>query len=144
MKRILILVVALMAVSINVNARDTKHLMSIESAMARADFKERLNSSVRFYFGDQAHPTPTQRFGERVTSKKTNGFNKTDRESCEWVLLSALLALEKSAIAAGGNAVVNIRSFYNKNAFSSTTEYECHTGAIITGVALTGDVVKLP
>jgi hypothetical protein len=43
----------------------------------------------------------------------------------------------------GGNAVINIVSYYKKNVFSSATEYECHAGAIIAGVALKGTVVKL-
>ena len=144
MKRILMLLVVLGGVSVNANAADNKLLMSIESAMARADYKERLDPSVRFYFGNQSHPAPVKRLGERVTNKRTNGFNKTDNESCEWALLSALLTLQQSAVAAGGNALVNIKSFYKKNAFSSATEYECHTGAFVTGVALTAEVVKLP
>ncbi len=43
----------------------------------------------------------------------------------------------------GGNAVVNIRSKYGKNEFSSTTDFECGAGAVIAGVTLVGDVVKI-
>ena len=42
----------------------------------------------------------------------------------------------------GANAVVNIVSYYKKNVFSSPTEYECHAGAFVTGVALKGMFVK--
>ena len=34
-------------------------------------------------------------------------------------------------------------SYYKKNTVSSETEYECHAGAVIAGVALIGDVVTL-
>jgi hypothetical protein len=30
-----------------------------------------------------------------------------------------------------------------KNTMSSTTEFECHAGAVIAGVALKGDFVKV-
>lgn len=125
-------------------ARDTRHLLSIEEAMNSSAFQERLNPEVRFYFGDSAHPTPQKRLGEYVTNKKTNAVGKSDRQACEWVFLSALLSLEQRALSEGGNAVVNVRSYYKKNVFSSTTEYECHAGAVIAGVALIGDVVRLP
>lgn len=125
-------------------ARDTKHMLSIQDAMNSSEFQERLNPEVRFYFGDASHPAPQRRLGEYVTNKKTNAVGKTDQRACEWVFLSALLSLEQRALAEGGNAVVNIRSYYKKNTVSSTTEYECHAGAVIAGVALIGDVVRLP
>lgn len=134
----------LMAVSLNVQARDTRHLFSIEEALNSATFQGRLDPNIRFYFGDQAHPEPLQMRGEYVSNKKTNAFNKSDQEACEWVLLSALLSLEQRARAEGGNAVVNVRSYYKKDEFSSTTEYECHAGAIMAGVALIGEVATLP
>ncbi|MCK9467785.1 MAG: excinuclease ATPase subunit [Porticoccaceae bacterium] len=141
----LALVFALVALfSLPGHARDTKHLLSIDEAMSSADFQERLDPNVRLYFGDTPHPQPLQRRGEYVSNKKTNAVGKSDRRACEWVLLSALLSLQERAVAEGGNAVVNIRSYYKKNTFSSTTEYECHTGAVIAGVALKGEVVKLP
>jgi hypothetical protein len=43
----------------------------------------------------------------------------------------------------GANAVVNVESFYRKHAVPSKTEYECHKGFLIAGVALRGDVVQL-
>ncbi len=43
----------------------------------------------------------------------------------------------------GGNAVINIASYYKKNTVSSDTEFECHAGAVIAGVAMIGDVVTL-
>ena len=38
--------------------------------------------------------------------------------------------------------VGNIVSYYKKKAYSSPSQYECHTGNIIGGVALKGDIVK--
>lgn len=129
MKRIILLLLVICATATNAAyAGDKQHKLSISDAMQTSDFKTRLDAGVKFYFGKQAFPSPSAQMGERVTNKKTNAFNKTDRQACEWVLLSALIALQNSAVAAGGNAVVNIESFYKRNEFSSETEYECHTG----------------
>jgi len=38
---------------------------------------------------------------------------------------------------------VNIVSYYRKIEMSSPTDFECHAGAVIAGVALKGDFVKL-
>jgi uncharacterized protein YbjQ (UPF0145 family) len=59
------------------------------------------------------------------------------------VFLSAVLSLRDRAVKEGGDAVVAIRSFYKKNEVVSDTEYECHAGALIAGVALKGTVVTL-
>ncbi|WP_374041196.1 hypothetical protein [Massilia sp. MS-15] len=42
----------------------------------------------------------------------------------------------------GADAVVNIVSNYKNVEMSSETEFECHDGAMMTGVALKGDFVK--
>jgi uncharacterized protein YbjQ (UPF0145 family) len=57
--------------------------------------------------------------------------------------LSALLSLQNRAISEGGNAVINIRSFYKKNEISDKTKFECRVGVLMAGVALKGRVVSL-
>jgi len=54
-----------------------------------------------------------------------------------------LLALQNRAKREGGNAVVNISSYYKKKTVSSKTRFECHAGAFIAGAALIGKVVKV-
>jgi len=39
--------------------------------------------------------------------------------------------------------VINIRSNYRNNETSSATDYTCGAGAVIAGVALKGDVVRI-
>jgi uncharacterized protein YbjQ (UPF0145 family) len=125
------------------HSRDTQHMLSIEEAMQTSDFKKRLDPSIALYFGSQRHAKVQQTLGDFVTNKKTNALNKTDEEACRWVLLSALLSLQERAKKEGANAVINIASYYKKNKISSNTRYECHSGAIMAGVALTGEMVKL-
>jgi len=124
-------------------ARDEVYPVSISEAMASSDAHEKLDGSVRFYFGDARHPAVLQRFGDYVTNQKTNSFLKSNERACSWVFLSALIELQKRANKLGANAVVNIRSYYKKETVSSTTEIPCHAGAAIAGIALKGDFVKV-
>lgn len=124
-------------------ARDTKHLLSIQDAMTTADARDKLDPAIRMVFADAPHARVTKRFGNFVANRKTNAFGKSDQRACEWVMLSALIALQDRAKAEGGNAVINIESYYNQQPMASRTEYECHAGAIMAGVVLRGDVVTL-
>lgn len=140
---LIILTVILFLVPPAAYSRDTTHFLSIEQALQSTQFQTRLDPSVRLYFGGQKHPKVTHSLGTYSSNRKTNAFNKTVDEACQWVLLSTLLSLQDRAKKEGGNAVVNISSYYRKNIFKSNSKYECHTGAIIAGVAMRGRVVKL-
>ena len=110
--------------------------------METKDAQEKLDGSVKFYFGDQPAPQVLTMLGSDVSNRKTNAFGKSDEKACNWAFLSAMVALEKHAQQIGANAVINIVSYYNKRVMSSATEFECHAGAIMAGVALKGDFVK--
>jgi len=125
------------------NARDTTHILPIAAAMETKDASEKLNGSIKFFFGAQKSPTIVKKLGSYVSNRKTNAFGKSDEQACRWAFLSALVAFEKRAQELGANAVVNIVSYYKKNEMSSATEFECHAGAIIAGVALKGDFVTI-
>lgn len=145
MKKIIYLVLTstlLLGISTGQARNDILRLL-IEDALSQPEAQSKLHSSVSLYFGDQAHPEVERRIGTYTSNKKTNSFNKSDKEACEWAFLSAMLSLQQRAISSGGNAVVNIRSFYNKNDFLSATEFECGAGNVVSGVTMIGDVVKL-
>lgn len=146
MKKILLTVAvtcAAVASALPAQARDTRLMMPIEGAMQTADAQSRLDQGVRFYFGKQATPKVIQRLGTDKTSQKTNSFGKSAETSCNWAFLSAMLRLQKRAQELGANAVVNIVSNYKNVEMSSTTEFECHDGNVVSGVALKGDFVKI-
>lgn len=120
-------------------ARDTKYMLSIKQAMSTPEAQEKLDSSIHFEFG---HQSPGAILEEAITNRKTNSFGKSDEKACEWAFLSALISLQEKAKSLGAGKVTNIQSYYKKNAVSSTTEYECHAGALIAGVALKGSIVQ--
>jgi uncharacterized protein YbjQ (UPF0145 family) len=125
------------------HARDTKHLLPIAAAMATKDANERLEGSVKFFFGKQEYPKVVAKLGSDISNRKTNAFGKSDEKACNWAFLSAMIALERRAKQLGANAVVNIVSYYRKVEMSSTTDFECHAGAVVAGVALKGEFVRI-
>jgi len=136
-------VAILMAVMPPAYGRDTKLMLPIDVAMATKDAEDKLEGSVKFFFGNQEYPKVATKLGTDVSNRKTNAFGKSDEKACNWVFLSAMVALERRAKQLGANAVVNIVSYYQKVEMSSTTQFECHAGAVIAGVALKGDFVKI-
>ena len=134
---------ALLALTSTASARDTRVEQSLRELISSQAAKDAgIDGSVRFYLAGQP-VSVQQRLGEDVTNKKTNAANKSDVEACNWVALSALLALQDGAKSRGANAVVDIVSYYKKNEFKSTTSYECYAGAILAGVALKGTYAKV-
>jgi hypothetical protein len=125
------------------NARDEHLKMSIKDAMETPDAKEKLGSDIKFFFGKQKTPKAARTYGTFTANKKTNFANKSDKDGCAHAFLSAMLSLQDRARSEGGNAVINIESYYKKESFVSETEYECAAGKIMGGVALRGTVAKL-
>lgn len=126
-----------------VGASDDVYMLSISDVLATQDAKDRLDNSVKFFFGDAAHPAVQHKFGEFVTNQKTNGFVKSDVTACSWVFLSGLLEFQKRAEQLGANAVINIHSYYKKEDISNETQIPCHKGFLVAGIAMRGDFVKV-
>ncbi len=142
MKMITMSLAALAVTAAPAAARDTRYELKIADVQADPRYAQNVPAGVKFYFANQTAPAG-QNLGEFVTNRKTNSFGKQDEEACTWAMISAMKELGERAIAEGGNAVINIVSYYKKKPFSSDTLYECHAGAIVAGVALKGSVVKV-
>ena len=144
LKRILFatLILTVVVSALPVSARDTQHMYSYQELMNTEEAKMKLDQGIQFFFGDHSHPAVERKIGTWVANKKTNALNKSDDRACEWAFLSAMISLQKRAVREGGDAVVNIQSYYKKNVINSATEFECGAGAFVAGVALRGTVVK--
>ena len=141
MKLTAVFAVSLAALAVSACApRDTVHYYSIDEALKSPEAKNVLNPNIKLYFGKPA-PGKVINAGA-VSNRKTNNLNKTDEEGCRWAFLSTVKQFQDRAVAKGAKKVGNIISFYKKVPYSSTTQYECHAGRSIAGVALKGDIVK--
>lgn len=134
-----------------VQARDTKLILPIRDALnftgGKKPAREIIDPDIQLVFGEGAGESEGEGGDEIIRSglvanKKTNGFNKSDEAACHWAFLSAVRQFQESAKKAGATKVVNLVSYYKKREFKSTTDYECHAGAFVVGVALKGDLAK--
>ena len=141
-KLILMALVACSVLSVETHARDDRLRFKLEPFLSSEKAKQAL-LDIPVFFAGQDHAEPKKVWGQVSTSRKTNAFNKSDQEACEWVLLSALKVLQENAKRHGMNAVVNIRSNYKHIEFTSAEEFECGAGTFVAGVALKGDLAEL-
>lgn len=141
--RIAVCTAALMAVASPVLAADTEYKFPLAEVLEMPEAKQKLDGSVRFFLAGQATPKVLEKKGEGTSNKKTNAFGRDAGTTCRWAALSALISLQDRAKQLGANAVVNIVSFYKKDPFSSATEYECHVGNLMSGVALKGTMASV-
>lgn len=142
-KPVLLLIISLLLVSSATYARDDVGSYSIKKALGLEQAKAKLGNNIKFYFGNQSYGAIISNYGQFRTNKKTNAFNKSDLQACQWVFLSAMISLRDRAVKEGGNAVINIKSNYKSNLTASKEKFQCGAGDLMAGVALVGTVVKL-
>ena len=119
-------------------ARDDALYLPIKDVLNSDMAKEKLDGSVKFHFGGSGGGT-TLKAGV-VSNRKTNAFGKSDEQACQVAMLSALIAFQETAKQMGATKVNNLNSYYKKNLYRSSTQYECHAGGFVAGVALRGDI----
>lgn len=124
-------------------ARDTELHLPFAEVLSMPEAQGKLDGSVKFYLAGQKTPKVLERLSSDVSNRKTNGVGKADDVGCRWAALSALIAFQDKAKSLGANAVVDIVSYYKKDESKSDTEYECHAGAVVIGVALKGTFAKV-
>ena len=124
-------------------ARDTEYKLPFAEVLEMPEAQDKLDGSVKFYLAGQKTPKVLEKKGDDTSNKKTNGVGKDDAYGCKWAALSALVAFQEKAKQMGANAVIDIVSYYKKDTFKSATEFECHAGAFVIGVALKGTYAKV-
>ena len=109
--------------------------LSIQDALADPISNGRLDPNVRLSFGDNGSS------GKLWTSnKKTNSVGKDTQVACNRAFMSAIFALQDRAKKEGKTSVVDIHSYYKRKKFSSSTQFDCENGGMMTGVTLRGRV----
>src|SRR5262245_22969910 len=125
-----------------VAARDDRIMLPIREALDAPDAKAKLDRGVRLHFGGGFGGPVAKDLGVWKSNKKANAFLKDDKVACERAFLSAVLSLQERARKMGGNAVVNIASNYRNSPTSSTSQYMCGAGNLMTGGARGGRVLR--
>lgn len=126
------------------HAKDKTVHLAFANAVAAATQSGKLDGSVKFYLAGTTPPGQVTVISDNATThKKTNAFGKADQVTCDWALQSALITLQDAAKAAGANAVVDIVSMQNGQAYSDTTKYECRVGFLMSDVGLKAKLAKV-
>jgi len=132
-----------------VQARNEPFFFPIQDAFKTGEARSRFNGDIKFYFGDQPYPDVEATLSQGIVAyKKGTIYNAGEREeeevkTCHKTFLVALAELQARARRVGGNAVINIESYYKDVSFRSNDQYECRVGNAKTGVMLRGDIVRL-
>ena len=135
----LISLVAILAFATSLNARDDVKYHSLDF-LNGPKAKNFLLPNVSISFGTGYSGQVIVK--DLTSNKKTNGFNKSDEEACQIALLSALKTFQERALNEGGTKVVNLTGYYKKQPFNSKTQFQCGSGALMSGVTLKGDIAK--
>lgn len=139
MKKMILATALLLAGFATAYAKDDVHYLDFKKAVESAQAKGLIDGTVSFHLAGGGGKIIKK---DLVSNKKTNGFNKSVEVACEHALHSALIQFQKTAKDNGATKVVNIVSYYRKNEYKSSTQYECHDGTMATGVTLKGDLAK--
>lgn len=136
---------AALAVPVAAQARDTQHFYDFGSVVDEALADGALDGTVKFYLrGQEIRGKVAQTFPETISNRKTarrgtTGAGKDgDQARCDWALRAALLEFQDEAKKNGGNAVIDLVSYYNQIEYQDVSRYECHAGKFVVGVALKG------
>jgi len=128
--------------SLSLEARNDVHFFSIEDALTQHQVI--VNPNIKLYFAKTVSFEKTvSDLGTFTANKTTNARLKSPRQSCSWAFMSAIKSLQQRALTEGGDAVVNIHSYYDKIEKFDEEVYECRDGKNVSRVVLRGTVVKL-
>jgi uncharacterized protein YbjQ (UPF0145 family) len=124
------------------SAADDVIQLDLQQALNAPDTLAHNDGSVKFYFGQTAHPSVISHLGMVVTNQK-GGFWKSTETACRTTFLDALRDLQAKAKSAGGNAVINVESYFRKRTVEIGVSVPCYPGGFRVGIALRGEIVKV-
>lgn len=140
LKKLMLIAGVALAMSTTAQAKDDLEHFNFNQAVQNAISQGLIDGKVKFYLAGTGGGQVIQK--GLITNKKTRGFANSAEKSCEHALHSALIQFDKTAKAQGATKVVNIVSYFKKNTYSSTTQYECAKGFAVTSVTLKGDLAR--
>ena len=124
-------------------ARDT--VTDIEAHAAAETPKARaFLLGVPFWLKGEAHPPGGQPLQVSEVTRTSSAVLRSDRAACTSAFLDALKILQRKAIDAGANAIVDLVSTTRDVETESDTTFRCVAGAALARVAVRGTLVKLP
>jgi hypothetical protein len=125
-------------------ARNDTLMLSVADALKDPVFADRVPpSDVTFYFGSQQPAKAGTSLGTVELKAKRKKLGQPDEYNCRMALMSVLDGFHEKAVAAGGNAIGNIVSYYKQRPSGTDTEYQCNAGGSGGIVWLKGTILKV-
>ncbi|WP_337193955.1 excinuclease ATPase subunit [Delftia sp. CH05] len=137
MRKMILAAMALVAATA-VHARNEAVMLPLADVVKLGLEQGKLDGSVSFHLSGASTPAISEKLGDDVSNKKTNGVGKDDATACNWAALSALMAFEAKAKQKGANAVVDLHSFNKKQSTRDPVNFECRAGNVMAGVTFKG------
>ncbi|MGQ8877999.1 excinuclease ATPase subunit [Delftia sp. NA_296.1] len=141
--RKMILAAMALVVATAVHARNEAVMLPLADVVKLGLEQGKLDGSVSFHLSGASTPAISERLGDDVSNKKTNGVGKDDATACNWAALSALIAFEAKAKQKGANAVVDLHSFNKKQSTRDPVNFECRAGNVMAGVTFKGTYARV-
>ncbi len=116
--------------------------LDLQQALNAPDTLAKIDGSVKFFFGQTSHPPVISSLGMVVTNQK-GGLWKSPEAACPTTFLDALHDLQAKAKAVGGNAVINVESYFRKRKVEIGVSVPCYPSGFRVGIALRGEIVKV-
>ena len=130
--------VALAGCAANDNGAGTFHF-SVADALNSPAAEGIIDPNIPLHFGKASGKVVK---ADVVTNRKTNAVGKSAEEACNWAFLAGVKQLQAAALKNNANRVSNVISYYKKQPYTSTSQYECEVGNLMVGVALKGDLAR--
>lgn len=142
MRKMILAAMALTAATL-VHARNEAVMLPLADVVKLGLEQGKLDGSVSFHLSGASTPAISEKLGDDVSNKKTNGVGKDDATACNWAALSALMAFEAKAKQKGANAVVDLHSFNKKQSTRDPVNFECRAGNVMAGVTFKGTYARI-
>lgn len=142
MKKILVAMSCVGALSINAIAADDIIYLPIKPALEEAIKEGYIDNSIKFKFGTGSGAKDKIFLKQLTTNKKANKVGKSAEASCTRAFHSALIQFFNRAKQEGGTKVVNLTGWFKKIPYDSKDHFQCGVGTIMSGVTLKGDIAK--
>lgn len=142
MRKMILATMALTAATA-VHARNEAVMLPLADVVKLGLEQGKLDGSVSFHLSGASTPAISEKLGDDVSNKKTNGVGKDDATACNWAALSALIAFEAKAKQKGANAVVDLHSFNKKQSTRDPVNFECRAGNVMAGVTFKGTYARV-
>ena len=142
MRKMILAAMALVAATA-VHARNEAVVLPLADVVKLGLEQGKLDGSVSFHLSGASTPAISEKLGDDVSNKKTNGVGKDDATACNWAALSALMAFEAKAKQKGANAVVDLHSFNKKQSTRDPVNFECRAGNVMAGITFKGTYARV-